>query len=240
MLDLTVDSHVHTAFAAGRDSVSVLVAAAEKIDLTELVFCDEAGPETRWMPSYLASIQRAQQRTDLVLRVGIEVEAIGTDGWLAFPADLGGLDMVSVAVGALPMPTGLAGPQAVRGLIDAGALTAGDVVEMLVTVTARAIERVNRYAPTSLARPLAFLSRAGFTEEDIDGTAVGELAAMCRRTNTQVEISERHQAPSKRLAGMFAAGGVRLVAASDARQANEVGRWRHVEQVSGDLAPVGG
>jgi putative hydrolase len=238
MLDLTVDSHVHTAFSAGRDSVSVLVASAEQLGLTELVFCDEAGPETRWMSSYLASIQRAQQRTDLVLRAGVEVEAIGTDGWLAFPADLGGLDVVSVAVGALPMPSGLAGPQTVRALVDAGALTRANVVEMLVTVTARAIERVNRYAPTRLARPLTFLSRAGFTDDDIDDAAVGELAAMCRLTNTQVEISERHLAPSVRIASLFLASGARLVAASDARQASEVGRWRHVERVSGDLALV--
>ncbi|NJC71126.1 hydrolase [Planosporangium thailandense] len=240
MLDLTVDGHVHTAFAAGRDSVSILVAAAEQIGLTEVVFCDEAGPETRWLPSYLASIQRARRRTEVVLRAGIEVEAIGTDGWLAFPADLGGLDMVSVAVGALPMSSGLAGPEAVRGLLDAGALAPADVVEMLVTVSSRAIERVSRYAPTRLARPLAFLQRAGLGDTDLDSAALGELTAMCRRTNTQVEISERHQAPSKRLARLFAADGVRLVAASDARRADEVGRWRHVEQVSGDLAPVGG
>lgn len=240
MLDLTVDNHVHTAFAAGRDSVSLLVAAAERVGLAELVFCDEAGPETKWLPSYLASIQRAQQRTDVVLRAGVEVEAIGTDGWLAFPADLGGLDVVSVAVGALPMPAGLAGPEAVRALVDAGALTPADVVEMLVTVTGRAIERVNRYAPTRLARPLAFLERAGFTDADVDDAAVRALATMCRVTNTQVEISERHRMPSKRIAGLFASSGVRLIAASDARQAGEVGQWRHVAQLSGDLAPVGG
>jgi putative hydrolase len=238
MLDLNVDSHVHTAFSAGRDSVSLVVAAAERAGLTELVICDEAGPATRWLPSYLASIQRAQQRTDVVLRAGIEVEAIGTDGWLAFPSDLGGLDVVSVAVGALPMPSGLAGPETIRALVDSGVLTVANVVEMLVTVTARAIERVNRYAPTRLARPLAFLSRAGFTDADIDDTAVAELAGMCRLTNTQVEVSERHLAPSARIAGLFQANGARLVAASDARQASDVGRWRHVERVSGDLALV--
>ncbi|GAA1794446.1 hydrolase [Planosporangium flavigriseum] len=239
MLDLTVDSHVHTAFAAGRDSVSVLVAAAERVGLTEMVFCDEAGPETRWLPSYLASIQRAQQRTDVVLRAGIEVEAIGSDGWLAFPDDLGGLEVVSVAVGALPMPAGLAGPEAVRTLVESGALAPADVVEMFVTVTGRAIERVNRYAPTRLARPLAFLQRAGFADSDLDEAAIRALATMCRATNTQVEVSERHRAPSARLAALFAAEGVRLTAASDARQASEVGQWRYVAQVSGDLAPIG-
>jgi putative hydrolase len=239
MLDLTVDNHVHTAFSAGRDSVSLLVAAAEKAGLSAMVLADEAGPETGWLPSYVASVQRAQARTDVTLKVGIEVEAIGTDGWLAFPADLSGLDVVSVAVGALPMPSGLAGPETVRALVEAGALTRSDVVEMLVTVTSRAVERVNRYAPTQLARPLAFLGRAGFAAEDIDEAAVRELAEMCRATGTAVEVSERHLAPSPRLAAVFAGSGVRLVPSTDARQASEVGRWRYVEQVLAELAPVG-
>src|SRR4051794_35391664 len=135
MLDRTVDTHVHTAFSAGRDSVSVLVAAAERLGLTELTFADEAGPETVWLPSYLATIQRAQQRTDVALRAGVEVEAIGTDGWLAFPSDLSGLDVVSVAVGALPMPSGLAGPETVKALIEAGAPTPAPGVGVVVAGT---------------------------------------------------------------------------------------------------------
>jgi histidinol phosphatase-like PHP family hydrolase len=238
MLDITVDNHVHTAFSAGRDSVSLLIAAAERVGLTELVIADEVGPETGWLSSYVSTVRRAQARTDVTLRVGVEVEAIGTDGWLAFPADLGGLDVVSVAVGALPMPAGLAGPETVRALIEAGALSRDDAVDMLVTVTARAIERVNRYAPTQLARPLAFLGRAGLAEDDIDEVAIRQLASLCRSTGTAVEISERHLAPSPRLATVFAAGGARLVAASDARQASEVGRWRYVNKVAGGLAPV--
>jgi putative hydrolase len=238
MLDLTVDSHVHTAFSAGRDSVSLLVAAAEKIGLAELVIADEVGPETGWLSSYLATVRRAQARTNVTLKVGVEVEAIGTNGWLAFPADLGGLDVVSVAVGALPMQAGLAGPETVRALVEAGALSRADVVDMLVTTTTRAVERVNRYAPTQLARPLAFLGRAGFAEEDIDEEAIRELASMCRATGTRVEVSERHLVPSARLAAVFLAGGARLVAATDARQAGEVGRWRYVEQLATGLVPV--
>ena len=238
MLDRTVDSHVHTAFSAGRDSVSLMVAAAERLGLTELTFADEVGPETGWLPSYLATIRRAQSRTDVTLRAGAEVEAIGTDGWLAFPADLGGLDLVSVAVGALPMPAGLAGPGTVRALVEAGALTRADVVDMLVTVTARALERVNRYAPTQLARPLSFLGRAGIGAADMDEAAVRQLAEVCRATGTLVEVSERHLAPSARVAAAFVAGGARLAPASDARQSGDVGRWRYVEQVAGDLTPV--
>jgi hypothetical protein len=40
------------------------------------------------------------------------------------------------------------------------------------------------------------------------------------------------------VAAAFVAGGARLAPASDARQSGDVGRWRYVEQVAGDLTPV--
>src|SRR3954454_12373233 len=122
MIDLFADGHVHTAFSSGRDSVSVLVAAAEQAGLTELTFADRVGPDTSWLPPYLSSIQRAQQRTDLVLRRGVEVEAIGVDGWLAFPSDLSGLEIISVGLNRLPLPAGLLSPDAVRALIENGSM----------------------------------------------------------------------------------------------------------------------
>ena len=236
MLDLATGHHVHTAFAAGRDAVTVLVAAAEQSGLRELTLADEAGPDTPWLAAYLATIQRARQRTDVVLRAGIEVEAVTYDGWLAFPRDLTGLEVVSVAIGALPMPAGLADPATVRAMVDAGALRPGDVVEMLVSVTARALDRMVRYAPTRLARPLDFLSRMGVPDHEIGDAALAELSDACLRTGTLVEVSERHRTPSPHMAARFAAAGVRLVPASDARQARELGRWRYLDQVRAELA----
>jgi len=235
MFDLTVDGHVHTAFSSGRDSVLVLVRAAEEAGLRELTLADRAGPETVWLPAYLATIQRAQQRTEVVLRRGVEVEAVGSDGWLAFPGDLAGLEVVSVGVDRLPMPSGLAGPEAVRALVAGGVIRPADVVEMLVTVTARAIERVSRYAPTLLARPLDFLTRAGIDESLIEDSAVVALAAACWESGTVIEVSERHRAPSLRVARLFAAAGVRMVPASDAQQARDVAQWRYARQLSDKL-----
>jgi putative hydrolase len=232
MFDLTVDGHVHTAFSSGRDSVLVLVKAAEEAGLRELTLADRAGPETAWLPAYLATIQRAQQRTEVVLRRGVEVEAVGGDGWLAFPGDLAGLEIVSVAVDRLPMLSGLAGPEAVRGLLADGVLRPADVVEMLVTVTARAIERVSRYAPTLLARPLDFLTRAGIDETTVPESAIIALATACWESGTVIEISERHRAPTPRIAAAFAAAGLRMVPASDSHQARDVGQWRYVRQLS--------
>jgi histidinol phosphatase-like PHP family hydrolase len=235
MIDLRSDAHVHTAFSAGHDSISVLVAAAEAAGLTELTFADRVGSDTGWLPSYLATIQRAQQRTDVALRRGVEVEAIGVDGWLAFPSDLSGLEVISVGLQRLPMPSGLLSAETVRGMVSTGALRADEVVERLVSVLCLAMERVGRYAPTTLARPLEFLAAAGIPESAVDDAAVRTLVDACRATATGVELSERHHMPTRRLARAMADGGVKLVAASDAYSARDVGRWAFVSDV---VAPV--
>ncbi|GGM60671.1 hydrolase [Dactylosporangium sucinum] len=236
MIDLSADGHVHTAFSSGRDSVSVLVAAAEQAGLTELTFADRVGPDTSWLPPYLASIQRAQQRTDVVLRRGVEVEAIGIDGWLAFPSDLSGLEVISVGLNRLPLPAGLLSPDAVRGLVDNGTMRALDVIDQVVTVTGLAVERVSRYAPTRLARPLDFLARSGIDESAVPDAALAELVEALRVNGTVVEVSERHRLPGTRLVRACVEQGVRLVAASDAVRAGEVGVFRYVREVSAALA----
>ena len=172
----------------------------------------------------------------MVLRAGVEVEAIAHDGWLALPEDLTGVEVVSVAIAALPMQQGLADPATVRAFVDGGALSVADVVEMLVNVSSRAMERMGRYAPTRLARPLEFLARMGVPDTAVDDAALAELVDACLRTGTAVEVSERYRVPSPDLAARFAAAGVRLLPASDAHQARELGRWRYLEQVSGEMA----
>jgi histidinol phosphatase-like PHP family hydrolase len=238
MIDLSADGHVHTAFSSGRDSVSVLVAAAEQAGLTELTFADRVGPDTSWLPPYLSSIQRAQQRTDVVLRRGVEVEAIGIDGWLAFPSDLSGLEVISVGLNRLPLAAGLLSPDAVRAQIESGAMRALDVIDQVVTVTGLAVERVSRYAPTRLARPLDFLIRAGIDESAVPDAALAELVESLRANGTVVEVSERHRLPGLRLVQACADAGVRLVAASDAVRASEVGGYRYVREIAAGVVGV--
>ena len=238
MIDLSRDAHVHTAYSAGHDSVSVLVAAAEAAGLAELTFADRVGSDTGWLTSYLATIQRAQQRTEVALKPGVEVEAIGVDGWLAFPADLGQLEVISLAIVRLPTPAGLLGADTVRASIDAGTLTASEVVERLVAVLCLAMERVGRYAPTTLARPMEFLTLAGIPESTVDDAAIGAILDACRTTGTAVEFSERHRLPTRRFARAVAAAGVRMLAASDAYTARDVGRWQYLEDLAADSVPA--
>jgi histidinol phosphatase-like PHP family hydrolase len=68
-LDLTTDAHVHTGFAAGRDSVGVIVSAADRVGLSTITFADQVGPDTTWLPAYADAIRRARRRTELTLRV---------------------------------------------------------------------------------------------------------------------------------------------------------------------------
>ena len=232
MIDLRRDGHVHTAFAAGNDSISMVVAAAEQAGLTEITFADRVGPDTSWLAPYLATIQRAQQRTDLTLRRGVEVEAIGVDGWLAFPSDLSGLEVISVGLSRLPTAVGLLGAEAVRARLDAGAMRAEEVVDRLVEITALAVERVGRYAPTTLARPLEFLADAGIADSQVRDEAIKGIVAACAATATVVEVSERHRQPTRRMVRALVDAGVRLVAASDAYSAREVGRWQYVAELA--------
>jgi hypothetical protein len=231
VLDLTVDAHVHTGFAAGRDSVGVVVSAADQAGLTSVTFADQAGPETTWLAAYADAVRRARPRTAMTLRVAAEVEVVRPDGWLALPADLGHLEARSVAVSRLPLGADPIGVREVRALLAAGEITAERVAETLVSATVLGLERASRYAPTQLARPLGLLAQVGLDDAVITPDLLNELAGACRRTGATVEISEAWRSPSARLLAMLRAAQVTLVPASDARYANEVGRWQYLRRV---------
>ena len=231
VLDLTVDGHVHTGFAAGRDSVGVVVSAAQRAGLTALTFADQVGPDTTWLSAYADAVRRARLRTELTLRVAAEVEVVRPDGWLAWPADLAQLEAVSVAVSRLPTADAPLGPRDVRLLLTSGHLTAAQVAETVVTATIKGIERASRYAPTQLARPLSLLAQVGIHDDAMTDELLTALADACRTTGTAVEISEAWRSPSPLIVGKLHAADVSLIAASDARYAAEVGRWQYLRRV---------
>jgi putative hydrolase len=230
-LDLTVDAHVHTGFAAGRDSVGVVVAAADQAGLTAVTFADQVGPDTTWLGAYADAVRRARRRTEMTLRVAAEVEVVRPDGWVAWPADLGPLEAVSVAVSRLPLAGGSLGARDVRALLGTGELTSDQVAEILIDATVRGLERASRYAPTQLARPLSLLAQVGLDDAVVTPDLLDALAAACRQTGTLVEVSEAWRSPSGCPLAMLRSAGVSLVAASDARYAAEVGRWQYLRRI---------
>ncbi len=230
-LELRADGHVHTGFAAGRDSVGLLVSAADRAGLTSVTFADQVGPETTWLPAYADTIRRARRRTELNLRIAAEVEVVRADGWLAWPADLGHLEAVSVAVSQLPLAAGPVAPREVRALLATGELTPDQVAEIVVTATIKGMDRASRYAPAQLARPLSLLTQVGIDDSAVTPEILDALAAACRLTGTAVEISEAWRSPSPRVVAMLRVAGVAMIAASDARYAGEVGRWQYLRRV---------
>jgi putative hydrolase len=230
-LDLTTDAHVHTGFAAGRDSIGVIVSVADRALLTAVTFADQVGPDSTWLPAYAEAIRRASGRTEVALRVGAEVEVVRTDGWLAWPAALDPLESVSVAVSRLPLAGGLLQPGEIRSRLESGELTAEQVTEAVVAATANGMERASRYVPTRLARPLNLLTQVGLDDSALSEEAFDQLVDACAATGTVLEISEAWHSPSPRMVARLRMAGVPMVAASDARYAEEVGRWRYLRRV---------
>ena len=230
-LDLAADAHVHTGFAAGRDSVGVVVSAADRAGLTSLTFADQVGPETIWLPAYADAVRRARRRTELTLRVGAEVEVVREDGWVAWPADLRHLEVVSVAVSRLPLATGPLRSREVRSLLSTGDLTPEQVTEILVTATISGVARAARYVPIQLARPLSLLTQVGIDDTAVTPEILAALAAACRETGASVEISEAWRSPSPAIVAALREADVSRVAASDARYADEVGRWQYLRRI---------
>ena len=230
-LDLSVDAHVHTGFAAGRDAVGVVVSAADRAGLTALTFADQAGPDTAWLTAYSDAVRRARHRTEMTLRVAAEVEVVRADGWLALPADLAPLDALSVAVSGLPAGGDLLTPREIRARLAAGRMTAGQVAELLVATTVKGVERASRYVPAQLARPLALLGQAGLDDSAVTPGMIADLASACRTTGTVVEVSEAWRSPSPRVVQMLLDAAVTVVPASDARYAADVGRWQYLRRV---------
>lgn len=230
-LDLTVDAHAHTGFAAGRDSVGVIVASADQAGLRSLTFADQASAETTWLPALADAVRRAQRRTEITLRVAAEVEVVRPDGWLDWPADLSSLEAVSVAVSQLPLGGELLGSRDVRAMLATGDLTPATVAEALVTATINGIERASRYAPAQLARPFNLLTQAGLDGAVLTPELIGALVTACRETGALVEISEAWRSPSARVVATLREARVALVPASDAWYAAEVGRWQYLHRV---------
>jgi len=231
VLDLTWDAHVHTGFAAGRDSVGVVASAADRAGLRALTFADQIGPETTWLPAYADAVRRARLRTELTLNIGAEVEVVRPDGWLAWPADLGQLEAISVAVSRLPSADGLIGAREVRELLATGALTGEQLAETVVEAVIKGVDRASRYVPTRLARPLSLLARVGVNDEAIAADVFQALVTALRTTGTAVEVSEAWRSPSPAMVQRLREAGVALLAASDARYADNVGQWQYLLRI---------
>jgi len=227
------DHHVHSTFSD--DAVSTLaenLAAAVRVGLREIRMVDHVRVSTTHVPEMLAAVRALPVVEGLHVLTGVEAKILDAAGTIDAPpqvlATLGtpdGADRVLLADHQVPGPDGPWSPSTATELIALGRVTAADVVEMLVTGTARAVERAGR---AQLAHPFSILPKIGLTEDDVPDALLDDLARVLVATGTPSEVNEKWHCPGPRVTDRWRAAGVELVASTDAHRSADVGVYRWV------------
>ncbi|WP_243738023.1 PHP domain-containing protein [Cellulomonas shaoxiangyii] len=237
---LDEDHHVHSTFSD--DAVSTPaenLAAARRAGLRRVRMVDHVRVTSTHVPDMLAAVRSLPPVDGLEVLTGVEAKVLDVAGRVDAPASVlaalgtpDGPDRVLLADHQLPGPDGPWSPRTVRERLHAGALRPGDVVEMLVTATARAVERTGR---AQLAHPFSVLPKVGLTEDDVPDDLLDALAAVLVATGTPAEVNEKWACPGPRVRARWERAGVLLVASTDAHVAGDVGVYRTLAP-----APLGG
>jgi putative hydrolase len=227
-----VDMHVHSTFSDGADRLEDNIAEAEALGLTALGCVDHVRASTDWVPDYVAAVNRLRSDTRVELRCGIEAKLMDTTGALDLPEHIDGIDAIYAADHQVPLESGPTHPREVRERIGTGDLVAGDVIDALLTSTARALERPQRVV---IAHFLSILPKLGLTEADVPLEALETLAEATARAGQEIEISERWRCPSAATLRPFKARGVPIVLSTDSHKRGTIGRYEHCLAVLREL-----
>jgi len=229
---VTVDMHVHSTFSDGADRIEDNIAEAEALGLTALGCVDHVRAETDWVPDYVAAVDSLRSSTRVELRCGIEAKLMDATGALDLPASIDGVDAIYAADHQVPLESGPTHPREVKERIASGDLAAADVIDALLTSTARALERPQRVV---IAHFLSILPKIGLTEADVPGDGLDRLAEAAARTGQEIEISERWRCPSAATLRPFKARGVPIVLSTDSHKRGTIGRYEHCLAVLREL-----
>jgi putative hydrolase len=226
------DMHVHSTFSDGRDPIEGNVAEAEALGLTQLTCVDHVRAGTDWVPDYVAAVRRARPETDVELACAVEAKLLDTTGALDLPERIDGIDAIYAADHQVPLADGPSHPRDVRDRLDRGTLTTEQVLEAIVTSTARALDRSE---PVVIAHFLSILPKLGLTEADVPADLIDSLAGETARTGQRIEISERWRCPSARTLAPFLRRGVPILLSTDSHRRETIGRYDHCLAVLEEL-----
>jgi putative hydrolase len=120
----------------------------------------------------------------------------------------------------------------VRERIAGGDLSAAEVIDALLTSTARALDRPQRVV---IAHFLSILPKLGLTEADVPAEGLEKLAEATKRTGQEIEISERWRCPSAATLRPFKRLGVPIVLSTDSHKRGTIGRYEHCLAVLREL-----
>jgi putative hydrolase len=193
---------------------------------------DHVRASTDWVPNYVAAVNRLRSQTRVELRCGIEAKLMDTSGALDLPEHIDGVDAIYAADHQVPLDIGPTHPREVRERIAGGDLRAADVIDALLTSTARALDRPQRVV---IAHFLSILPKIGLTEADVPLEGLETLAEATKRTGQEIEISERWRCPSAETLRPFKSRGVPIVLSTDSHKRGTIGRYEYCLAVLREL-----
>ena len=229
---MTVDMHVHSTFSDGADRIEDNIAEAEALGLTELGCVDHVRASTDWVPAYVEAITRLRGTTSVRLRCGIEAKLLDTSGALDLPPEIDDVDAIYVADHQVPLAEGPTHPREVRERITAGDLGAEDVIDAILTATARSLDRPQHVV---IAHFGSILPKIGLSEADLPAEGLERLAAEAARTGQEIEISERWRCPSAATLRPFLRHGVPIALSTDSHKSETIGRYDYCLEVRREL-----
>jgi putative hydrolase len=227
------DLHVHSTFSDGRNPIEENIAEAEALGLERLGCVDHVRVDTDWVPGYVAAVHALRGQTAVELRCGIEAKLLDTSGRLDLPDGIDGVDAIYAADHQVPLPEGPTHPREVGERIGAGELSAAEVIDAILTATARALDRPQRVV---IAHFLSILPKIGLSEDDVPAAGLDRLAAEAARTGQEIEISERWRCPSAATLRPFRRHGVSIVLSTDSHRRETIGRYEHCLAVVRELS----
>ncbi len=234
---LRQDTHVHSTFSDGRNTLAENVAEAERLGLWTLTCVDHVRRDTDWLPAYVAAVKALRRHTAVILRCAVEAKLLDTSGRLDAPDDLAGVDAIYVADHQVPLADGPHTPGEVREGIAAGELDPQAVIAAIVVSTAAAL--TSRPQPMVIAHLFSILPKIGLCEDDVPDAMLERLARAAASAGASIEISERWRCPGARALRPFEEHGVTLLLSTDSHRRETIGRYDYCVRTLAQLAPAG-
>jgi putative hydrolase len=211
------------------------VAAARRRGLRVLVLADHVRRDSAWVPDFLAAVDELRPAPGLQVLAGVEAKILDQSGALDLPDGTADAERVLIADHQFPGERGPVHPRQVRAAIEAGEVSADEVISGLVQATAAALRMAAR---PQLAHLFSILPKMGLTESAVPDEAIAHLAAQARLAGARVEVNEKWACPSARTVRAFADAGVALVASTDSHDCADIGGYASVRRLAGATFPA--
>ena len=233
---MTMDLHTHSMYSDGADTLETNLAAAIRNGVTVFGASDHVRRSTTWVAEYSDHVARIAASAPIEVRCGVEAKILDVSGRLDVPDRLGGVEYIAIADHRMPLETRSAHPQDVARAIDLGVTTRRQVLEMLVTATAKAA----RSAPRRplIAHLFSILPKMGLQEISVPEDLVRWLGRELCTAGAMVEINEKWRCPGERTLEILRQERVAIVYGSDAHTAGQVGVFDWVRRTQPSRAPA--